>query len=323
MNAPALQPSAQSETLASWAAKWLAARPLADNSRRAYQREIDRLLTWCSNADIREPSALNGARVRSFLNDVASSEASALSRFGGLIPLSPGSITQSRRIVGLFVQDSVRAGILLPDVLGSTKIRGEAEPDRRVTGRRVVYSEKVVQRLLCLRTASPVHQLAVGLAFWCAISPKQMTGLRWRHLRKVGPSVFLRLPDHTKTSTTRQIELPPKLAKCLNDIRTQRPVRAPDVIFRADALGEKALSARTIARWLHNAAHDARAPNLASARALQAAFVAITRARRWKESEILFRRRRSRICYPPLPTNDRAATKDLLALERNLYRGHE
>jgi hypothetical protein len=40
-------------------------------------------------------------------------------------------------------------------------------------------------------------------------------------------------------------------------------------------------------------------------------------------SEILFRRRRTGIISPRLPMNDGTATKNVLALERSLYRGHE
>jgi len=291
---------------------WPATRELADASRRAYQHEVRRLVTWCEHRNVTSSRDLDCDAMQGFFSDVASEKPSAMARIGSTTPLSLGSITQARRIVSLLVHDAVSDGLLMPGLLRVTRVKPARTSAPKASRRTKRPSHQALGKLLFHPITSPTAELAVHFAFWCGLSVGEMALLRWRHLRRVGASMFVRIAG------ARLLVVPKQLAERIRKIQTSWRPQPGHFVFSNANGATRPVSTRTIARWIREAAHSRGCAELANASSLRQAFVVAARDSGWKESEILFRFRRQRISKPPLIREPGAAEANLLALEARL-----
>ena len=304
------------DALIAWIQAWPDTRQLAQSSRRAYRHEVRRLVTWCEHKGVKSPCDLDCDAMRDFFSDLASEKPSAMVRIGSHVPLSPGSITQARRIVNMLVRDAVSDGLLAPNLLRLTRSSLVSHDAKGGSKRRKRLSNDALGALLFQPIPSPTAELAISLAFWCGVSISEMARLRWRHLRSAGSSMFLRIAP--PSSPTRLLAVPGRLARLIQEMRTVDMPRPAHFLFSSAIDAARPVTPRTIARWIKKAAHSQGARDLDSASSLRRAFVVAAREHRWKESEILFRVRRWRVSEPRLRQEQGASASNLLALEATL-----
>lgn len=316
--APGLEAPDSDDTSAffAWMHAWPTTRQITDSSRRAYRHEVRRLVTWCEHRNVTSPRDLDCDAMRDFFGDVASEKPSAMARIGSTGPLSPGSVTQARRIVNLLVHDAVADGLLVPDLLRVTHSKTVRHSSRKGSKPRKRLSSQSLRMLLFQPTEPPNGEVAVSLAFWCGLSAREISRLRWRHLRSVGSSTFLRIT--TSSAPARTLIIPQRLAQLLQGIRASSKPAPENCVFSSTVDARRPLSTRTIARWISRAAYSSGCDELATASSLRRAFAVIARQNGWRESEVLFRLRRQRISEPQLTQERGSSESNLFALETML-----
>ena len=298
--------------LKDWANSWLESRRLKPSSRRSYQREVERFIAWCERRGVVTCAQVVEALIDDYWHDLTSTKLSACRRLGIGKPLAAGSRTQCRRIASLMLREGVQTTAFSPAILASL-VRSTSEGTKVAQSRRPLrFAIQAVNRISSDCAISEVQRLTVDLAFWCGATPGEMAQMRWRDVRVANGRAHVHMPWGGRSELS-WFELPVQPSSNLTAYRAREPRSRDDAIFPHPTDSARSVTPRTIARWIKVAAHAAKAAQLGSSRSLRNVFVLLARERRWRESEIACRIRRSRTS-PPSPPSAQFPGRDLLRL---------
>ena len=180
------------------AEEWLAELSLAAATRRAYEMEVRRLVSWLSTNGQGAPVELTEAQVLGFLACLSSSSASELQRAGVRRALKSSSLSQTRRILGAFLMWCAGSGHVAlatalalkrwdpfasasPNAKGLTQPLPETGGARKARGVSTPYGR--------MRT-----DFASALASWTGASPKELALLRSTSIKPRGRALEVKLP---------------------------------------------------------------------------------------------------------------------------------
>ena len=257
---------------------WLSTRDLRDNTRRAYEQEVERWMAFMRSKRLTWPR-LCAAHVNHFRAQLESGVLHAL----GSQP-SEGSMRQCRRIVSAFVRWVVAEERAAPAVLaGLDQWREDAPASEGKTSFPRLTTHDFEPST---RGGGSRDKLAVALSYWTGATPAELAQLKTSAISTTGQVTFAR---YGRRDTVR---VPRELAAAI--VRVAAPER---FVFGGTSPPSPATMALRIRRYL-----EAQSPGgPRTARELRAAFIARARSAGWNLEEIRVQLRRPHLVAPPVP----------------------